>query len=1625
MLKRIFALFLSLALLVSAVPVQVFAESEDGGDIILGENELPPIPIDPTDPEETEPSEPELGSAENPIMLDMVDINPSTTVVIEMAPVDIPAGKTLYFSAYRVAGMGVEAFVSAGPNFLDAGLSIDGVAVEPATTGIFSTAIPAGSPMYPTTFAVTNNSETNGRVQFNIFHLYGSMENPAALAMGANTANVAEGSQGCFYKWTAAEEGTLTVTMPKGGWMYTINNLTGGVYGDTQWSDSDPVVNPGTVAVAAGDEIQIIVNTYDPASPWTSPAGSLEFTASFEPKSDEPGDDSIASGILDDLTWKVTKEGTLVLGGEAMYIGAFWEGNEAPWTAYADQITAVSIGANVKGIFHNTFNGLKITEITIPEGVENLSFSAFYNCDKLEDVYLPSTLNLWDDPFIDCDSLKNIYVAEGNPNLYDTNGVAFWNHDGVVALFQYPVGRPDAAYKVADGVNRIGGWSFRNAKDLTEVILPETLTEIGEHGFEGSGLESVTIPASVTYISYYAFGDCTDLETIYFQGDLMPIVEDAFSNVEADAYYPAGNETWSEELRQNYGGNLTWVPYGEEPEVPGSTPENAIMVEFAFDENYNIGTASVTLEPGTWYFNAYGIGGMDLTANGQPLEFTAGAGPMMPSTFILTNEGSKAVTYELAVTYPVGSMSNPAALVMGENLAQIEAGNNQGWFFNWTAGAKGKLIITMPQGHWTYVINNMGNPDDWSDDVYGDTQWSDSDPVVNPAVVEVSAGDQIQIMVNTYDPANQWNNPAGTISLQASFEAEHIVPLTLVPMIGEPAQVLEQEDGSYIVYLDMEDVAEEGIPFSVMAYAVNENGEPLELGVKDLKWSTSDSRVATVKSDKYMAIGNVTVKAETDGACVITAVNTKTKDEAAVTIHVRDYAPRLGATSLTMNSYLVDGIETPMVESYGNAIDVESLRLYRYNSATKTYDQLSDDFWAEYVDGQLLINHGEVKNGTHKLLLKVPCANGKTYEYKISVKVSNKLPSVTVKQLDKFNTFYADSTTRFQITAKDAAVVNAFFENDSFQSEFDPETGILTVYYSEAYLEEGGKPVTKGDVLVGCDGYWIAVEKAITVKTEKKAPKVYLEPESSTINTALAGEPSTYFGAYILVDNIPLFASAEDITDVDAGTFAEAEVDEWGQVKLTLTGKKGGTAKVSVQMEGWMEPVVLKHKVTATNKKPSMKLSATKLTLNSVFYEQTGYQFFELDQGNLEYGSFEVIPTAKEGSAARIEADKIGVFVDFDGNYAYSYLGLNPENLPKKGTYEFKCIAALADGTELSSKTFKVVVEDKVPTVKLKSSTVKLNKNLNQVDYNAYAETEVSISKNTIAGYTMDGEAVYQYWLVDMQAEPHPDVDVTYDPETGMLRATLMNSQAKNGSYKIKVYPCVASIFHSEIVRLEKSVTLTVQVYEGKPSISVKSSGKLDTIAPDSAITYTISKLTNIAGVPEDAWLEGEGAELFDVELTEDGSAAVVKLREDVTYEKGKSYKLQLVFDIFGQEVSAKVTVKVNQSSLKFASMKALNLYQSNTRLGCVLTVTAPEGARIQDITLGSKTAKQFLNALGEDALTFVELDDGTVVVSFQIQNPGYLTYGKSYSVYLDITPEGNASNVKPTQLKLTVKTFK
>lgn len=71
-------------------------------------------------------------------------------------------------------------------------------------------------------------------------------------------------------------------------------------------------------------------------------------------------------------------------------------------------------------------------------------------------------------------------------------------------------------------------------------------------------IKTVVIEAGVKSIATWAFGRCKSLTKIIFKGDAPSIGDYAFSSVQATAYYPPDNATWTKSVKKNYGGTITW-----------------------------------------------------------------------------------------------------------------------------------------------------------------------------------------------------------------------------------------------------------------------------------------------------------------------------------------------------------------------------------------------------------------------------------------------------------------------------------------------------------------------------------------------------------------------------------------------------------------------------------------------------------------------------------------------------------------------------------------------------------------------------------------------------------------------------------------------------------------------------------------------------------------------------------------------------------------------------------------------------------------------------------------------------------------------------------------------------------
>ena len=79
-----------------------------------------------------------------------------------------------------------------------------------------------------------------------------------------------------------------------------------------------------------------------------------------------------------------------------------------------------------------------------------------------------------------------------------------------------------AIYEIKDGVGIIPEGriviedrAFQGCKELTSIIIPNTVKEIGDYAFEGCmGLTSIVMPDSVTEIGNHAFDGCMGLTSI-------------------------------------------------------------------------------------------------------------------------------------------------------------------------------------------------------------------------------------------------------------------------------------------------------------------------------------------------------------------------------------------------------------------------------------------------------------------------------------------------------------------------------------------------------------------------------------------------------------------------------------------------------------------------------------------------------------------------------------------------------------------------------------------------------------------------------------------------------------------------------------------------------------------------------------------------------------------------------------------------------------------------------------------------------------------------------------------------------------------------------------------------------
>ena len=182
-------------------------------------------------------------------------------------------------------------------------------------------------------------------------------------------------------------------------------------------------------------------------------------------------------------------------------------------------------------------NLTQITKVVVPDSVTSISNYAFYGCNSVETITVPFVGNSVNSTSAFYyifnsvpSSLKNITITTDTtipssafyglqyvesitiPDTVTTIGSSAFS--GCASLEKVN-SNTSGEFNLPEGLETIGNYAFQNLTQITEIVVPDSVTSIGQNAFYGcSALESITLPfvgysatSTGTYgYFYYVFG---------------------------------------------------------------------------------------------------------------------------------------------------------------------------------------------------------------------------------------------------------------------------------------------------------------------------------------------------------------------------------------------------------------------------------------------------------------------------------------------------------------------------------------------------------------------------------------------------------------------------------------------------------------------------------------------------------------------------------------------------------------------------------------------------------------------------------------------------------------------------------------------------------------------------------------------------------------------------------------------------------------------------------------------------------------------------------------------------------------------------------------------------------------
>ena len=254
-------------------------------------------------------------------------------------------------------------------------------------------------------------------------------------------------------------------------------------------------------------------------------------------------------------------DGCTSLQSVAMGSGLTEIGNDA--FANCSALTAVTVPDNVQSIGSWAFEGCEaLQSITLPfvgngvisdensytkfsiifgsvpeslrkvviTGGEEIADSAFEGCASITEIVLPdSVTSIGNRAFYNCSALTDIHIGNG------VTSAGEWAFYGSNALQKTHISDFDAWFNVefansAANPLTYSHYMYVNGALLSDIVIPETVTEIKPYAFYGASIAGVTVHDGLQSVGRDAFRECAPLTNVYIS-DLTAWLSINFSNL--------------------------------------------------------------------------------------------------------------------------------------------------------------------------------------------------------------------------------------------------------------------------------------------------------------------------------------------------------------------------------------------------------------------------------------------------------------------------------------------------------------------------------------------------------------------------------------------------------------------------------------------------------------------------------------------------------------------------------------------------------------------------------------------------------------------------------------------------------------------------------------------------------------------------------------------------------------------------------------------------------------------------------------------------------------------------------------------------------------------------------------